>query len=694
MKIATAALGFVLAGVPYGCLGADGVPPPAPQKAVPAAGPNKRAAAYYNFAMGRLYEERYEETSHSEDANLAIEHYKKAYELDPRAGVIGERLAEMYAKSQRIRDAVLEAQEILKRDPDNVAARRLLARIYLRTLGDLRPGSGQRETVTRAIEQFREILRIEPGDTEAALKLARLYRIQNEHEKAEDVLRGVLAREPANESALVQLTQLLLDLGKKQEAIALAERGAKHSPTAALVGLEAEAYAQAGEYAKAEQAYRRALDIERDEKSGEAPLRRGLAQALLAQHRYEGAIEQFERLSELEPDAVEHSIRLTQLYRRLKKFNLARQSLERAREREPANLEVAYHQALLEEAEGRFDDAIGTLSSAVAGVKARPGRLAESRRPLGILYEQLGRLYREVENYSAAILTFREMQKLGVEEEQRARQLVIDTLRLSKDLAGALDESRQVMESFPDDRSAKTTHALLLGEQGSTDQAATLLRRMLKGTREDREIQISLAQVYERGRRFAEAEEALNAAEKLAGGPAENEVVWYLRGAVYERQKKIDLAEAEFKKVLETNPRNAGVLNYFGYMLAEAGVRLDEAEALVKRALEEEANSGAYLDSLGWAYFKQNRLREAEEFLRRAVARSSRDPTIREHLGDVLHKTGRVQPAVAEWEKALAEWRRSLPTEYEAERVAAIENKLSQVKQQLASKSTGEAKPK
>src|SRR5512143_1855982 len=83
------------------------------------------ADSYFNFLMGSYYEQLYEDTSRSEHATLAIEHYKKAYALDPHATVIGERLAGMYAKSQRIRDAVIEAQDVLKRDPDNVGAHRL-----------------------------------------------------------------------------------------------------------------------------------------------------------------------------------------------------------------------------------------------------------------------------------------------------------------------------------------------------------------------------------------------------------------------------------------------------------------------------------------------------------------------------------------------------------------------------------------
>jgi lipopolysaccharide biosynthesis regulator YciM len=152
-------------------------PSAAPGKAYSQRDVEKRAEAYYAFTMGHLYEEFYEATSRTEYANQAIEFYKKAYALDPKSPVIGERLAEIYFKSQRIRDAVLEAQEIIRQDPDNLPARRLLARIYIRTLGDLSAAAGQRETVSRAIEQYREILRIDPADTESALWLARLYRL-------------------------------------------------------------------------------------------------------------------------------------------------------------------------------------------------------------------------------------------------------------------------------------------------------------------------------------------------------------------------------------------------------------------------------------------------------------------------------------------------------------------------------------
>src|SRR2546426_12738280 len=108
---------------------------------------------YFNYTRGHIYEQQYEATSRAEYATSAIEAYKKAYALDPKSPVIGERLAEMYWKAQRIREAVAEAQEILKRNPDDVQSRRLLGRIYLRSLGGGNAGSGESEKGGRAVEK-------------------------------------------------------------------------------------------------------------------------------------------------------------------------------------------------------------------------------------------------------------------------------------------------------------------------------------------------------------------------------------------------------------------------------------------------------------------------------------------------------------------------------------------------------------
>src|SRR5437870_13264386 len=121
-----------------------------------------RADAYYNYTMGHIYEQQYEASSNPDYATKAIEYYKKAYALDPKSPVIGERLAEMYWKAQRVHDAELEAQALLKRNPEDAQTPRLLGHIYPRSLGNAGEATGQSETGNRAVEQFKEVVRLDP----------------------------------------------------------------------------------------------------------------------------------------------------------------------------------------------------------------------------------------------------------------------------------------------------------------------------------------------------------------------------------------------------------------------------------------------------------------------------------------------------------------------------------------------------
>ena len=653
-------------------------------KTAPASNESLRAEAYYNFTMGHIYEQQYEATSNAEYATKSIEAYKKAYALDPKSQVIGERLAEMYWKAQRIHDAVAEAQEILKRDPDNVQSRRLLGRIYLRSLGDVSASNGQSETVSKAIEQYREINRLDPSDTESALWLARLYRLKNEHDKAEQVLRGILKSDPENEPAVEQLTQLLMDERKSTEAVTLLEAITAHSPSPVLLDLLGDAHTQAHDLEKAEKAYRKAVELDPSELSHQ----RGLGQTLLAEEKYPEALKVFEKLSDVMPDDSDVYLRIAQIYRELHQLDKAEQNLVKARQYAPGSLEVMYNEAMLYQAQGRYEDAIRVLSDAVTGIKGQSPALSTRRSSLAILYQQLGQLYRDTQNYPASIYTFEELGHLGEEEDRRARMMIMDTYRAAKDLSKALQTGKEALAKYPADPAIRTSHALLLGENGQTEDAVKMLRAQLHGDTGDRETYLNIAQVYERGRRYKEAEEAARAAEVLPGQPRENEMVWFLLGAIYERQKLFDKAEEQFKRVLAVNPKNAPVLNYYGYMLGDLGIRLDEAEALVQKALKEDPYNGAYLDSLGWIFFKENKLTASETTLRKAVERERHDATIHSHLGDLYAKMGRSELAAVEWEKSLGEWRRSLPADMEADKVTELEKKLSQSKHRVAQKST------
>ena len=316
MKLNRIAIAFIvgaLGGLPVLAQSPSAPSPASQQKMSP------RAEAYYNFTLGHIYEQQYELTSQNDFATKAIEAYKKAYAIDPQSPIIGERLAEMYWKAQRVHDAMVEANEILKRDPNDLATHRLLARIYLRSLGDINGSGVQTEMVSKAIAEYSEVHRLDPTDQEAALWLARLFRLHNDPDKAEQVLRGLLKDDPENEAAVEQLTQLYLDESKSEEAISLLESMIARSPTPTLYDLLGDAYTQTHEYAQAEKAYRSAVDLD----PSELGHLRGLGQALLSEEKYPEALSVYQKLSDLMPDDADVYLRLAQIYRELHQLDKA-----------------------------------------------------------------------------------------------------------------------------------------------------------------------------------------------------------------------------------------------------------------------------------------------------------------------------------------------------------------------------------
>ncbi len=272
---------------------------------------------------------------------------------------------------------------------------------------------------------------------------------------------------------------------------------------------------------------------------------------------------------------------------------------------------------------------------------------------------------------------------------------MMDVYRAAKDLPKALQTGKEAVAKYPGDLPIRSSEALLLGESGQTEEGVKMLRSQLTGKPSDREsFSEYRAGVRTRAALQGSGRSVPGPRKFCPGSPAITRWCGFCWARFTSGRNNFDRAEEQFKKVLAVNPRNAAVLNYYGYMLGDLGIRLDEAEALVHRALKEEPFSGAYLDSLGWIYLKENKLGDAETTLRKALEHESHDATIHSHLGDLYAKTGRPEMAAAEWEKSLAEWKRSLPADIETDKIAELEKKLLQSKHRVAQKTPSpEAKP-
>jgi tetratricopeptide (TPR) repeat protein len=113
-------------------------------------------------------------------------------------------------------------------------------------------------------------------------------------------------------------------------------------------------------------------------------------------------------------------------------------------------------------------------------------------------------------------------------------------------------------------------------------------------------------------------------------------------------------------------------------MLADRGERLQQSLDLIKQAVDIEPSNGAYLDSLGWVYFKLNQDEEAEIYLKKALDRVRKDPTVHEHLGDLYYKKGQYEDARNFWEFALA-------NSQDDEELRRVQKKVDELKVKLAS---------
>jgi tetratricopeptide (TPR) repeat protein len=657
--------------------------PAASQSASKAKVPD-HAAAYYHFALAHMYEEQVATYGRSELANKAIEEYRAAIEADPTSAYLTSGLAELYAKTGRIRDAVVEAQDIIKKNPGNLEARRLLGRIYLRSLGDMQAGSGSQSVLKLAIEQYEQIVKLQPDSMDDHLLLGRLYRLNNDLQKAESEFKTAVKLEPQSEEAVTTLAYLYNELGDTARATQVLSSVPNTQRSAKLYSALGYTYEQQKEYKNAIESYRHAIELDRDNLDAI----RGLAQNLLNDGQSDAALEQYKVIADANPEDAQTYVRIAEIYRKQGKFDLALENLKKAGSMVQDSFEVPYNIAAIYQAQGRYDEAIPIMRDLLKKSEKADGKYTNGEKSnRAVFLERLGTIYRDQGNYQAAIEPFREIVALGGDENiERGYQQIIDTWREAKEWQKATAAAQEAVQKLPNSRDLKMVLAAQQADMGDADKALKDVRAMLKGngSAEDRQVYITLAQMCTRLRRFNEAEQALDKAEQLSSKPDDKEYIWFLRGSTFERDKHYPEAEAQFKKVLASDPDHASALNYLGYMLADQNMKLEEALGYIKHAVDLDPSNGAYLDSLGWAYFRLGKYEQAEDNLLKASQKINTDPTVHDHLGDLYQKTGRLKMAATNWERALTEWNRTIAAEVDPADQARVQKKLDSAKMKLA----------
>jgi tetratricopeptide (TPR) repeat protein len=293
---------------------------------------------------------------------------------------------------------------------------------------------------------------------------------------------------------------------------------------------------------------------------------------------------------------------LGRLYIRNNEPGKAIESLSRVLSQNPDSLTGRLTMAQAHAANKDLKSAIATLQEVL---EFEP-RVASA---LGQYQEEAGLLADAVESYTVALAV-----------QPRSRELKIRriaALLQAKEYQRAAAFAGEGRKQHPDDPRFLRLQGRALFDGGDRSGAILLLEQAAKASPKDTDTLFTLADVYADAGRGTDAERVL-------------------------------------RQIVSAEPMNASALNYLGYLLAVRGEQLDEAIQLVQRALKEEPDNGAYLDSLGWAYFRRCDLDEAEKYLVAAVKQLPDNSEIQEHLGDLFARRGRFADAIAAWTRALA----------------------------------------
>lgn len=236
-----------------------------------------------------------------------------------------------------------------------------------------------------------------------------------------------------------------------------------------------------------------------------------------------------------------------------------------------------------------------------------------------------------------------------------ARSLLGGAYEAQKRWADAVTAYDKVGKGSPLYMNARIQTAMALDKLEREDDAIRVLARVARDFPDRIEPLVAMGDIHRAKEKYAEAAVEYQRAIELSGEPDERDwTLYYARGICFERLGEWDKAEADLSLALVLSSEHPLVLNYLGYSWIEQHHRLDEALAMIEKAVEQRPNDGYIVDSLGWARYRLGEYALAVKYLERAVELQPGDPTINEHLGDAYWKVGRRIEARYQWSHALA----------------------------------------
>ena len=483
-------------------------------------------------------------------------------------------------------------------------------------------------------------------------------------------LSRVLALDPRAVGVLLRIAEAASRSGDAARARELAGRVIAIEPgNARAHWIDGTALYQQGKAAESLGPLGRAADLD----SLDVDYQRTLARAAETVDRPDVAERAWRRAANLEGDDGEAWFQLSTLWARSGRFAEADSALEIATELNPARPGSLFLRGFIKEN-------LGDAETAIASYQHHLGIHADDQGTRRRLVGLLARNHRVAEAYDEAKLVTRarprdadalqteaelafELKKTDEGRRTLERMRALDpadaglVMRSVSTLAGAergaeaIDLSRRWAAAHRDDPRSRLIEVRAYALAGKLDSAAAVARREVAAAPDSTEPRRLLARILQDQKRWPEAVEEWRVLHRRA--PRDPAILLDL-GICLEQSGDIDGAEQAGRDALALAPDAAPLLNFLGYLLADHQRDLAEAERLVRQALEQDPDNGAYLDSWGWVLFRLGRFAEARTALEQAADRTAGDPVVLEHLGDTYAKLGLTELARRQYRASLA----------------------------------------
>ena len=601
----------------------------------------------YDFLIAKLAAEegRYDE---------AIERMNAVVQKQPNDAVLLYERAMMLIDASRIDKAESELRAVTEKSPDFYDAQRVLGRLLLDRAG------GDRARIDDALKHLQVAYKLNPDDLMSGIAVSQILMSTDRMAEAERVLATMVERAPDQRALNYNYAQVLTKLGRGNESRPYLERTLAADPTYSPAIMQLlEIYQQENEWRKAAEVLQPLIDD--DPLNGD--LQRQQAFFYLRAGDARKARDRFKALSQADPKDTRVRYFLAESLNDLEEYAEAEKLYRQLLTDTPDDAELLSSFGLSLVGQKKWDEAAATFNKLL-------GRGDVSEPLAALARTQLAHIDLERGNYDAAIETAKSIFIFRDKPNTQAINIALEALKKqNKGAAESLALLQPLVAKFDSDPfvNARYVEALVrAGQKEKAQQHAALQAKL--GTRNA----ITTAEAYVVAGDPPSAVALMKSA--AAAKPDEVDLQFEL-GSLQERSGDRASAEKTFLAVLEKNENHAPTLNYLGYMWAEDGQHLEQAHEMLTRAVGQEPDNGAYVDSLGWVYFRLGKLDLAEKYLTDATRLLPRDATVHEHLGDVFAKRGNR-------ERALQLYKIALDLGPEAKEVDKLRSKIAEIERQ------------